>query len=56
MFQVEKRDGTVTEFQLSKISAAIGKAFEATQKSYSPDMLELLAPAGDGGFSAQDRK
>jgi anaerobic ribonucleoside-triphosphate reductase len=43
MFQVEKRDGAVTEFQLSKISAAIGKAFEATQKSYSPDMLELLA-------------
>ena len=43
MFQVEKRDGAITDFQLSKISAAIGKAFEALQKSYSQDMMELLA-------------
>ena len=44
MFQVEKRDGAVAEFQLSKISDAIGKAFEAEQKNYSRDMLDMLAP------------
>ncbi len=43
MFQVEKRDGAVVDFQLSKISDAIGKAFEATEKIYSQDMLEMLA-------------
>ena len=43
MFQVEKRDGAVVDFQLSKISDAIGKAFEATEKNYSQDMLEMLA-------------
>lgn len=43
MFQVEKRDGAVVDFQLSKISDAIGKAFEATEKNYSQDMMEMLA-------------
>ena len=27
MFQVEKRDGTIAEFQMKKITDAIGKAF-----------------------------
>ena len=43
MFQVEKRDGAIADFQLVKISEAIGKAFDATQKNYSQDMLEMLA-------------
>ena len=43
MFQVEKRDGAIADFQLAKISEAIGKAFDATQKNYSQDMLEMLA-------------
>ena len=29
MFQVEKRDGTIAEFQMKKITDAIGKAFGA---------------------------
>ena len=43
MFQVVKRDGEIADFQLPKISAAIQKAFEATNKQYSPEILELLA-------------
>lgn len=42
MFQVVKRDGEITDFQLDKITGAIGKAFEAKSKQYSPDMLSLL--------------
>lgn len=43
MFQVEKRDGAVVDFQLDKIAEAIGKAFEATEKQYNEDMLQMLA-------------
>ncbi len=43
LFQVIKRDGASAEFDLSKISAAITKAFEATKKSYNNDIIELLA-------------
>ncbi len=43
MFQVVKRDGEIAEFHLKKISAAIQKAFEATGKQYSEEILELLA-------------
>lgn len=43
LFQVIKRDGEKTEFNLSKISSAITKAFEATAKSYNNDIIELLA-------------
>lgn len=43
MFKVEKRDGKTVEFDLSKISGAIGKAFDATQMVYNEDMVDLLA-------------
>lgn len=33
MYQVTKRDGEITEFNLTKISEAIRKAFEAREKS-----------------------
>ena len=42
MFQVEKRDGAIVNFELDKITDAIGKAFEATDKQYSEDMLQML--------------
>jgi anaerobic ribonucleoside-triphosphate reductase len=38
MYQVVKRDGKVADFNLSKISVAITKAFEATHKEYNPDI------------------
>ena len=43
MFQVVKRDGEVADFNLRKISSAIRKAFEATGKQYSDEIMELLA-------------
>ena len=43
MYQVVKRDGKVTDFNLSKISTAITKAFEATNKAYNADIIDLLA-------------
>lgn len=42
MFQVLKRDGGIVDFEMKKITSAIGKAFAATQKQYSPDMLDVL--------------
>ncbi|MCI8515226.1 MAG: ribonucleoside triphosphate reductase [Lachnospiraceae bacterium] len=43
MFRVIKRDGEVTDFALAKIQAAIEKAFIATQKQYSEEILQILA-------------
>ncbi|MFA9378937.1 MAG: ribonucleoside triphosphate reductase [Lachnotalea sp.] len=43
MFQVIKRDGEVAEFNLSKISEAISKAFDATQKQYNEEIIDLLS-------------
>ena len=43
MYQVVKRDGKITAFDLSKISAAITKAFEAQGKPYNEDIIDLLA-------------
>ncbi len=43
MYQVVKRDGAVVDFNISKISEAIGKAFEALNKQYNPDIIDLLA-------------
>ena len=43
MFQVVKRDGEIAEFQMSKITAAIDKAFDAKEKVYSKDMIDLMA-------------
>ncbi len=43
MFQVVKRDGEVTEFNLSKINDAITKAFAATKMSYNDDIIGLLS-------------
>ncbi|HPF56859.1 MAG TPA: ribonucleoside triphosphate reductase, partial [Clostridiales bacterium] len=43
MYQVIKRDGKVVEFNISKIAAAITKAFEAQNKQYNSDIIDLLA-------------
>ena len=43
MYQVVKRDGKITSFDISKISTAITKAFEATHMEYNPDIIDLLA-------------
>ncbi|MBQ4601570.1 MAG: ribonucleoside triphosphate reductase, partial [Clostridia bacterium] len=43
MYQVIKRDGKLTDFNLKKIAEAITKAFEATNKQYHPDIIDFLA-------------
>ncbi len=43
MYQVVKRDGAVVDFNISKISAAIGKAFDALEKQSNKNILDLLA-------------
>lgn len=43
MINVIKRDGQVAEFNLSKISEAITKAFKATEKFYNEEIISLLA-------------
>ena len=43
MLQVIKRDGTRTDFTLTKINDAIMKAFTATQIAYNNDIVDLLA-------------
>ena len=43
MYRVLKRDGKVVDFNLSKISVAITKAFDAMEKTYNTDIIDLLA-------------
>ena len=43
MYRVLKRDGVVVDFDISKISAAIIKAFEALNKNYHPTVINMLA-------------
>lgn len=43
MINVIKRDGQVADFDLKKISDAITKAFKATEKIYTDEIISLLA-------------
>ncbi len=43
MYQVVKRDGKITDFDLYKISAAITKAFDSQDKQYNTNIIDLLA-------------
>ena len=43
MLSVKKRDGKIVEFDIHKIESAVAKAFDAVNKSYSKDIIELLA-------------
>lgn len=43
MYKVKKRDGKVVDFDISKISGAIEKAFDALDKEYNTDIIDLLA-------------
>ena len=43
MFQVQKRNGKVIDFDISKISGAIKMAFDAKEKQYNDSIIDLLA-------------
>ncbi len=55
MYRVTKRDGQVTDFDLSKISIAIEKAFKAQDKEYNQDIIDLLALKVTADFSSKVR-
>ena len=43
MLNVKKRDGQIVPFDLSKIKAAIQKAFDSVSRAYTDDMLDMIA-------------
>ena len=43
MIEVIKRDGKIVDFDLSKITEAMKKAFKATGNTYNNDIMELLS-------------
>ena len=43
MYQVVKRDGKVVDFNIKKIADAIKKAFEAQNRQYNDDIIDMLA-------------
>ena len=43
MYQVVKRDGALADFAISKISAAITKAFDAIGKPYHSSVIDMIA-------------
>ena len=51
MFQVKKRDGKIVEFDMSKISTAISKAFNAKGVNYTADILNMLTLRVAADFS-----
>ena len=51
MFQVKKRDGKLVEFDMSKITTALSKAFNACQLDYTADILNTLSLKVTADFS-----
>ncbi len=51
MFQVKKRDGKVVEFDMSKITTALSKAFNANGVDYTADILNMLTLRVAANFS-----
>ncbi len=43
MYRVVKRDGKIVDFDITKISEAIRKAFEAQNRQYNNDIIDMLA-------------
>ena len=43
MYKVLKRDNTVTEFDITKISGALAKAFDAMERECDRNEIDFLA-------------
>ena len=43
MYRVTKRDGSIAEFDIRKISAAIQAAFDALGKQSHPSVIDMLS-------------
>ena len=53
MYSVQKRDGKIVDFSISKISDAIKKAFEAEKKEFNQDIIDFLALKVTADFSSK---
>ena len=53
MYQVVKRDGSKVDFQISKISDAMTKAFDAQGRNYHPSVINLLALQVSANFESK---
>lgn len=53
MLNVKKRDGEIVSFKLEKIKKAIEKAFIAEHKSYTDEMINMLALRVTSNFSSK---
>ncbi|MBQ1946028.1 MAG: ribonucleoside triphosphate reductase, partial [Clostridia bacterium] len=53
MYNVMKRDGTIADFDIAKISVAITKAFEAEKVAFHPTVIDLLALKVTSDFTAK---
>lgn len=53
MLNVKKRDGNIVPFNLNKIKIAIEKAFVAVGKSYSDDIIDMLALRVTADFNSK---
>ena len=53
MYRVMKRDGSTVEFDVSKISAAMIKAFEAVNREYHISIINMLALQVTSDFSTK---
>ena len=53
MYNVIKRDGKITEFDLSKISEAIKLAFEAQETDYNDNIIDFLALKVTADFNSK---
>ena len=53
MYRVMKRDGSTVEFDVSKISAAMVKAFDAVGREYHISIINMLALQVTSDFSAK---
>ena len=55
MFGVIKRDGEKADFNLTKISEAIVKAFNATEVQFNKDIVDLLTLRVTADFQSKVR-
>ena len=53
MYKVKKRDGKLVNFEISKISDAMKKAFDASEKEYDDDVIDFLAIKVTSDFASK---
>ena len=53
MIRVAKRDNSIVDFNLDKIKGAISQAFDATDKVYDDQIIELIALRSTANFNSK---